>query len=314
MVYLFTGEEDFLREEAIRELEQKLLKKDSSEFNKNIFYGQDMDGSEINDIATVLPMLSQKRLIIIKQSEKLSPSVKENLISYIESPSPATCLILDATSLNKQDRLYKAVSQHGRIINFKKYYSGQIDRWIIRRVRFYKKRILPEAAGMLRENVGENLRILNESIKKLVLYVGENEVIKVRDIEEVVGRSFGGTVFDLIKAIRQREKSKALRIVSELVKEGKETSSIIGLLFWQLKRIKEVKRLLEQGVLSEEIGRRLKIHNFFLDEFITEVRNFCSRELNRHFKFLLEADTEIKMGIKKPEIALELLVIKLSVC
>ncbi|MEA3328521.1 MAG: DNA polymerase III subunit delta [Candidatus Omnitrophota bacterium] len=311
MVYLFEGEEDFLKEEAIRELEGRLFKNGTEEFNKTTFYGQDMDGSELASVAAVLPMLSQQRLIIIKGAEKLSSAAKKSFISYLKKPSPSTCLILDAKVLSKRDRLYNAISQHGRINTFKKYYSGQVDKWIVKRAHSYKKKILPQAVAALQENVGDSLRFLDQAVKKLVLYIGDSEVIKVKDVEEIIGKSSTATIFDLIEAIRQKQRSKALKILSELTEENKEISRIIGMLFWQLKRIKQAKALLGQKVSSKEIGRQLRVHRFFLDRFIAEVKDFSSREFSRHFKFLLEADTEIKKGIKKPQIALELLVIKL---
>ena len=311
MVYLFEGEEDFLKEEAIRELEQRLFKKGTEEFNKTVFYGQDLDSSELANVAAVLPMLSQQRLIIIKGAEKLSSPAKESLISYIKKPSPSACLVLDAKTLNKQDRLYNAISKYGQVNTFKKYYSGQIDKWIVKKACSCKKKILPQAVAALQENVGDSLRFLDQAVKKLVLYVGDSEVIKVKDVEEIIGKNSTATIFDLIGAIRQKQRSRALSILFELIEEGRETSRIIGMLFWQLKRIKQAKALLKQKVSSKEIGRQLRVHRFFLDRFIAEVKDFSSREFNRHFKFLLEADTEIKRGLKRPQIALELLVIKL---
>ncbi|MEA3560705.1 MAG: DNA polymerase III subunit delta [Candidatus Omnitrophota bacterium] len=311
MVYLFEGEEEFLKQEALEELEQKIFKKGVKEFDKTIFYGQDMDSSELVNIAAVLPMLSQKRLIIIKEAEKISSAAREDLIPYVKKPSPFTCLVLDAVSLNKHSRLRNSISEYGKIVAFRKYHSNQIDKWIIKKVHLYKKKILPQAVAMLRENAGDSLKSLDESIKKLVLYVGKNEIIKADDVEEIIGRSVTATIFDLINVIRQKKQSQALKMLSQLIEEGKETSGIIGLIFWQLKRIKQAKKLLRQKVSLKEIGRQLKVHSFFLDKFITGVKNFSNREFNHHFELLLKADSEIKTGIRKPQITLELLIIKL---
>ena len=166
--------------------------------------------------------------------------------------------------------------------------------------------------ALLKENVGNNLRLLDEAIKKTALYAGEKKVISTRDIEEIVGVSRVGTVFDLIGAIRRRQINDSLRILQELSKEGKETChGIIALLFWQLKRMGKAKKLLGQKLSPKEIGRQLNVHNFFIEQFINEVKGFSPEKFKNSFKFLLAADAEIKTGIRRPEITLELLIVRL---
>lgn len=311
-VYLFEGKEEFLREEALRKFEREFFKNNPTELNRTLFYGDDLDDFTLASELEVFPMLSSKKLIIIRLAEMLSLSVQELLVSYINKPSPTTCLALEAETLNKQKKLYKAISKSGRIIVFKRYYDNQVNKWIFQRAGFYDKKILPEATALLKENVGNNLRLLDEAIKKTVLYVGEKKIIGIEDVEEMVGISHVGTVFDLISAIRRRQINDSLKILQELIKEGKETChGIIALLFWQLKRMGKAKKLLGQRLSPKEIGRQLNIHNFFIEQFIDEVKGFSSEKFKNSFKFLLAADTEIKTGIRRPEITLELLIVRL---
>ena len=311
-VYLFEGKEEFLRKEALRKFEREFFKNNPTELNRTLFYGDDLDVSTLASELEVFPMLSSKKLIIIRLAEMLSLSVQELLVSYINKPSPTTCLALEAETLNKQKKLYKAISKSGRIIVFKRYYDNQVNKWISQRAGFYDKKILPEASALLKENVGNNLRLLDEAIKKTVLYVGEKKVIGIEDVEEIVGISHVGTVFDLISAIRRRQINDSLKILQELSREGKETChGIIALLFWQLKRMGKAKKLLGQRLSPKEIGGQLNIHNFFIEQFINEVKGFSPEKFKNSFKFLLAADTEIKTGIRRPEITLELLIVRL---
>ncbi len=311
-VYLFEGKEEFLKEEALRKFEREFFKSNPTELNRTLFYGDDLDVPTLGSELEVFPMLSSKKLIIIRLAEMLSLSVQELLVSYINKPSPATCLVLEAETLNKQKKLYKAISKSGRIIVFKRYYDNQVNKWISQRAGFYDKKILPEATELLKENVGNNLRLLDEAIKKTALYSGEKKVIGIEDIEEIVGISHVGTVFDLISAIRRRQINDSLKILQELIKEGKETChGIVALLFWQLKRMSKAKKLLGQRLSPKEIGRQLNIHNFFIEQFINEVKGFSPEKFKNSFEFLLAADTEIKTGSRRPEITLELLIVRL---
>ncbi len=311
-IYLFEGKEEFLKEEALRKFEQDFFEKGSREFNRTLFYGDDLDISSLTSELAALPMLSSKRLIVIRHAEMLSPPAQEVLISYVNRPFPATCVVLEVETLNKQKKLYKAISKYGRIIAFKRYYDKHLDRWISQRAGFYDKKILPEAVALLKENVGNNLRLLDGAMQKMVLYTGERKIIGVEDVEELTGVSRVGTVFDLIRAIRQKQINDSLKILSALIREGKESChGIVALLFWQLKRMSKAKKLLERRLSPKEIGGQLNVHSFFLEQFIDGVRGFSPEEFRNSFKFLLAADTEIKTGIRRPEIILELLIIRL---
>ncbi len=311
-VYLFEGKEEFLKEEALRKFEREFFKNNPTKLNRALFYGDDLDVPTLASELEAFPMLASKRLIVIKFAGMLSSSVQELLVSYINKPSLATCLVLEAETMSKQKKLYKAISKSGRITVFKRYYDNQVNKWISQRAGFYDKKILPEAMALLKENVGNNLRLLDEAIKKTALYTGEKKVISARDVEEIVGVSCVGTVFDLIGAIRRRQINDSLRILQELSKEGKETChGIIALLFWQLKRMGKAKKLLGQKLSPKEIGRQLNVHNFFIEQFINEVKSFSPEKFKNSFKFLLAADVEIKTGIRRPEITLELLIVRL---
>jgi len=311
-VYLFEGKEEFLKEEALRKFEREFFKNNPTKLNRTLFYGDDLDVSTLASELEAFPMLSSKRLIIIKFAGMLSSSAQELLVSYINKPSPTTCLVLEAETMSKQKKLYKAISKSGRINVFKRYYDNQVNKWISQRAGFYDKKISSEATALLKENIGNNLRLLDEAIKKTALYVGEKKVIGANDVEEIVGVSHVGTVFDLISAIRRRQINDSLKILQELSREGKETChGIIALLFWQLKRMGRAKKLLGQRLSPKEIGRQLNVHNFFIEQFINEVKGFSPKKFKNSFKFLLAADAEIKTGIRRPEITFELLIVRL---
>lgn len=310
-VYLFDGEEEFLKEEAIRKLEAELLTDETEGFNKTVFYGQDIDGASIVSHARTLPFLGSYRLIIVKDAEMLSPSDKESIIAYLKNPTESTCLILVTRKADRNDRLCQAVARCGRIISFDRLYDDQANRWIAERVRDCGKRISGAASGSLRENIGNDLRSLAQAVEKVVAYVGQRDKITTKDIEEVVGRSIKYRIFNLTDAIGRKKVDEALRILSGLVHDGKRAPEIIGMLFWQMKRIRTAKGLLAQGVSRERLSQDLKVHSFFLKDFIAQTEKFGMDELERSFELLLKADIDTKTSRMKPEVALELLVIGL---
>ncbi len=312
LVYLFDGEEEFLKEEKVCKLAQDLLSEPTKDLNKTVFFAQDVDGPTIVSHARTLPFLSSKRLIVVKEVERLSPVDEDLIVSYLKNPTKTTCLVLETKKADRKGKLYQAARSYGRIISFDRLYEDQIDRWIGSRVRNFGKSISFEAREALRENIGGNLGTLSQAIEKVITYVGKKDEISAGDIEEVVGKSAKSRIFDLTDAIGRKQKARALKILHDLVGDGKNAPEVIGMLFWQLRRITRAKRLLTQGHLPrQKLASELKVHSSFLDDFIAQTRNFRMEELERGIELLLEADAKTKTGRMAQDVALELLVVRL---
>ena len=84
----------------------------------------------------------------------------------------------------------------------------------------------------------------------------------------------------------------------------------MGMLFWQINRLQRGKRILEHGE-RERLTQELNISSFYVDDFINSTDNFSFSELKKDIGLLAEADLQIKRGLTKPEIILEILVLKL---
>lgn len=311
LVYLFDGEEEFLKEEQGSKLARDLLSEQQLVLNKTVLYAQEVDGPTIISLARTSPFLSSKRLIVVKEAERLSPVDEDAVVSYLKNPTKTTCLVLETKKANRKGKLYQAISRYGRIISFDRLRDEEIDRWIAKKVRNLGKSISFEARQILQEFLGRDLRTLAQAIEKAITYVGKRTEVSASDVEEVVGRSAKSKIFDLTDAIGCRQKVRALEILSELVGDNKKAHEIIGMLFWQLKRIARAKRLLAQGIPRKNLSRELNVHSFFLDGFIAQTKNFRLEELDRGIELLLEADARTKTGTMAHDVALELLVVRL---
>lgn len=311
LVYLFDGEEDFLKEEALGRLERELLSEETRDLNIASFRGQDADGAAITNQLRTSPFLSPKKLIILKDAQRLAPSTRDSLISYIKNPSKSTCLLIMSQSIKRDDPLYQAVACHGRVVSFPRMYGEKIDRWICERVRTYGKKMPFGAAAVLRENIGGQLSSLAQAIEKIITYVGARSDISVEDVESVTAKSIRYRIFDLTNAIGRKDRAKALEVLSGLLQDGRRPPEIINMLFWQLKRIQRARTLLAQGVSREKVGRNLNVHNFFLEDFINQTHNFPAEELDKAFELLLEAERDCRFGGLRVGITLELLVERL---
>ncbi len=310
-LYLFSGQEEFLKEEAVKRLRDSLLAPGAVDFNYHLFYGKEDSGARIVDAALTLPFMSGKRLVVVKEGEKLGVSDKKEMLKYAQSPSPSTCLILFIDKIDRRDNFYSLLMESGKEVSFNPVRENDIIGWIENRARKEGKMIAPRAAFELKERIGGNLRELTNHLTKLFLYIGDKEEVGVEEVRVLVGEGRETNSFTLTEAISEREKGKALKILGKILSEGRKAPEIIGLIAWQMRRIAEAKSRIAREETAAEVCKSLGIFPFFQKKFISQVKKFSPPQLRENFYSLLKADRQFKSGRLTPDLILELLVIKL---
>ena len=310
-IYLFSGEEDFLKEEVLKKLKAHLLKTETADLNYQLFYGREAKGGEITETASTLPFISEKRLVVVKEADRLPASDKDEIIRYAQAPSPFTCLVLMSSKFDRRERFYSNLMKSGKEVSFKPVYEKDLINWIIFRGKERGKQIAPRAAFELKERVGKSLRELESELSKLLIYAGDKKEIGAEEVRALVGESKEVKTYNLTEAIGEKKTGKALKILRKLLEDGKKAPEIIGLITWQMRRMARVKARIDKGEAQNEALESLDVPAFLWRRFISQIKNFSLQKLRENFYHLLQADLQSKSGRLNPRLVLELLVIKL---
>src|SRR3990172_9416442 len=177
-VYIFSGNQAYLMDEAISEL-KKITVGASSDFNFSLFYSDSNSAREIVETAKTYPMLSRMRLVVVKNADRFSDSELGYLDSYISSPSPSTCLVLIA----EEEKDLSLENKKGVV-----YVDFALD------TKDISKQIILEA-------------------KKLALFVGNRIKIGAEDVEKLTEKEKFEVLFQLINAIGKKNKKKSLKVL-----------------------------------------------------------------------------------------------------
>ena len=93
-LYLFYGEEEFLIQEALDLIINKVVDPGARDFNFNTLYCRDTPASELVNLCQTLPFMSEKRLVLARDFDALKAADLEELAPYLNDPSPSTCLVM----------------------------------------------------------------------------------------------------------------------------------------------------------------------------------------------------------------------------
>lgn len=334
MFYIFHGEDEFGQAEELLSLRQKLAAGDPAmaELNTNLLDGNRLTLDELVHVCNSIPFLSDRRLVIVYNLlSRLSQGSKgigseeagqrhrflEGLAAYLPTLPPTTRLVFvenkTLASSHPILRLARAKEKERQafVKLFAKPKDSELPRWIEERVRSQNGSISREAASLLAVLIGDDLRLLEQEIEKLLLYA-DGKQIRPEDVQTLVSRARETKVFDLVDCVGQRQTGKALLLLHRLLEEGEDPLSLLAMLARQIRILIQVKELQTKGLTAPQITERLGLHPYVVEKSLAQARNFTMAQLEAAHQHLVDTDWALKTGITGERLALELLVINLT--
>ncbi|RLC65982.1 MAG: DNA polymerase III subunit delta [Chloroflexi bacterium] len=323
MFYLFHGEDEFSRAEAVQNLKQRMDGDPAMvDLNTAILDGRKITLGELRHACDTIPFLADRRLVIVEgllgalsaQEKRRSKEILDELVAYLPHLPPTTRLILvENRRISQKHPVYQLAlaEECGHVQEFVPPRQNALPRWITKRAERHGGQITPPAAGELAAFVGNDLRLLDQELAKLVAYTGGERPISVDDVHLLVSYAQEANVFHMVDALGRRDGRTAMRLLHQLLDKQKPLA-LLGMIVRQFRILVQVKELSERGLGQREITDKLKLHSFVVEKGLRQARNFSMAQLEKVYDQLVETDVAIKTGRLDPVLALDLLVAGLS--
>jgi DNA polymerase-3 subunit delta len=311
-LYLLYGEEDYLIQEALDLFSEMVVEPDARDFNFNVIYCRDTPAAELVNLAQTLPLLSEKRLVIAKEIDTFKAADLDELIPYLNDPSPSTCLVM-VSNQGKYDKksVTTAVEAHGAVVRFYPLLDREIAGWIEAWGRARGLSIQRDAAEYLWQTIGNDLQKIRNELQKVEIFIRGRKAVAYEDVKTVVGDFRDYTPFDLAAAVGQKNREKALRILSRLLQEGEAPVGLLGSVAWNFRRLLSAKTMEAAGVGPDEIMKKLRVIFHQTGLFKDQMKRYTMAELRGVFSVLLSADRALKSGGLNGRLVLERMILKL---
>lgn len=304
-IIIFTGDQAYLAEKAVAELRKSLFG-EGGDTGFTLAYGESASGKEIADNASTYPMFSGKKLIVLRNAEKLPAREMTPLEGYFASPSPATCLVLDYTG-GKKPKLPKGdIGQYDFSTE-----KGGATGVVVEAARALGFEISRPAAGALVNLVGEDMRDIQNQLEKIALYKGEDKKITPADVDALTVRTKYADIYQLVNAISRKDRKTAYKVLLDLEAAGEEPLSILGLVTWRFRLLWRAKELSEKRTPRDEMIRQLGISPGQLYYLGEDLKKFKYAELLRIMETLSEYDKKLKLSYAPKSFVLTKMVIDL---
>jgi len=233
-VYYLHGDDDFLKERAVRRLIAAAVDASTRDFNLDVRAAAELDAETLGSLLGTPPMMAARRVIVVRDVAALRKDARAVLDRYLASPAADLVLALVAAAGEKA-KADKALESKAATIEFKPLSGDRVPKWIMHHVESeLSATITPEAAELLQQAVGNELAELAAELEKLVSYAGGG-VIDEAAVADVVGVRRGETLGDFLDRVAARDAAGALALLPHILAQPKTSAvSIVMALTTQM--------------------------------------------------------------------------------
>lgn len=291
-VYLICGDEPYYGDLIVDALSEHVLRPEEKDFNFITLYGTDVNGGQIDNLVKKYPMFAEHQLIIVKEAQSIDKP--EQLESYLSNPLPETVLVLFYSSgtPDKRKNLYKTLQKNALVFESEPLKETEVESWVKRYLQKRNIGIEPEALTLFSTNVSLSLRTIVLELEKLIKTLPDKtSTITTAVVEENIGVSREYNVFQLNRAIIERDSVKALKIATYIGNNSRKfpIQANLGGMFYEFYNLEKY------YVYSKMGGSRLEAKPprspFY---YQTGLRNYSGKALMKIIALLKEYDYKSK--------------------
>ena len=254
-VYLLCGEEDYLKKQYKEKLKTALVP-DGDTMNFSAFEGKKTEPQAVIDLGETMPFFADRRVIFLEDTGFFKGQCQE-LPEYLGELPDYLCMVFVESEIDKRSRMYKAVKKYGRIVEFGQQDSNTLMRWVLGILNREGRKITRNDMELFLTKTGTDMGNIEREVEKLICYTMGREVITREDIEAVCTTQISNHIFDMIRAVTEKNQKKALELYYDLLSLKEPPMRILFLLARQFNLIMQVKELSAAGHDQSSIATNL---------------------------------------------------------
>ncbi|MDR0970803.1 MAG: DNA polymerase III subunit delta [Bacteroidales bacterium] len=296
-IYILYGEEPFYIDALANKFENEFLDEDAKDFNLTLLYGRDVnDLSQIITSAQQYPVLSERRLVLVKEAQEIDKRVLvwSKFDNYIANPTLSSVIVICYKYKAPDKAFIKKLDKNGCIFESKKIYDSAIASWISNYGKTIGLTINETSSQLMADYLGNDLKKIANELSKLKLNLSNREKVEVEDIEKQIGISKDYNVFELQKALMVKDVLKANMIINYFEANSKNNpiqmviSSLHGLF------VKLIIAIEQNDKSPQNIAKTIGVNPYFVKDYLVALRHYNINKLFYILSLLREYDLKSK--------------------
>ena len=307
-VYLLMGEETFYIDKISNHIEDNFIDENLKSFNQEVLYGRDSDIKSIISSCNSFPMMSDKKLILVKEAQEMDFFKRSNeknielFNNYLEKQNISSLLVIchKNKSLDKRSKLYKSFLKNSTILDSSskenKIYDNQLPAWINRQISENGYEIDDKSTFLIAENVGNNLKRIYNSLDK-IMSNKEDKTISQEDVIKYVGISRDYNFFEFQDSLIDKDTIKFAKI-TQYFTSNENKFPFQQLLIYMFSFYSKLLIIKNNNLDSpQSIAANLNIHPFVAKSYHRASNKYSIDKIKQILEYLSELDL-VSKGIK----------------
>ena len=325
VVYVLNGEDEFAISGFLNGLQARMGDAVTADMNTTRLDGRSLSIDTLTNAVSAMPFLASRRLVILTNplAKLNSSTLREKFVALLGRVPPSTALVLVENRLLTDDRerrngkihwleLWAKQAGEGAVIRTFSLPRGEaMTQWIQDRAKAMGGQFSFEAADRLAAQVGEEPRLLDQEIRKILTYVNFIRPVEPDDVEHLTPFSRQGDIFVLVDALANHRGREAQEMLHRLLEE-QDALSIFGMVVRQFRLLLQAREVLDKGARELDIARELKISSFVARKLAPQAQHFTQIKLEAIYRRLLDMDEAAKTSQIEADLALDMLVMSLA--
>ena len=301
--YLFEGPEEYIKQQALKNLCAKLLPAGLEEMNLTEL--QDPDPDTLIAAAETLPFMGEKRLVVVRECSLIASGRKaenektvEAITDYLTHIPPSTCIVFYVKGkADGRKKLYTLIKKKNAIVDFSPMNDVECVDWARRTMRRMGKQMDGETAGKLVFTVGRDAALLKQEMDKLASYLDGRETVTAEDIDAICTRSTECTVFQMVDAQVAGNLDQTFALLRDMIRAGEQRMMILAMLLRQYRILYHMRCLIDERTPPNAQAQLLGIPPFSVSRTQQQARRFSREKLREAYDYLMDLEYRIKQGL-----------------
>ena len=345
-LYLLCGDDDYFRNFYKNKLKKALIS-DEDGMNYSEFSGKNVDVNEIMNTARTIPFLSERRVVIVSDSDLFNSKAKKSdeeteeasddtetnqeqdsaskksqdygLPEFFAEIPETTVLIFCEANVKRNIKIYKALAKYGYVATFDRIKEDErglekVQWYIGQKLKRENKNMTRGALRIFQERTGTDLQVVFTELDKLLSYTLERDVITEDDVKLLIPERVEDKIFEMIECISNYKQKRALDLYYDLLKKKEQPVKILSLIERHYHQLYVVKSLTEAGMNWKDILTKASIKpiDFLYKKYSGLAAKYTYDDLKKAMEMCLDFDKAFRSGKIKDNVAVEMVIVSMS--
>lgn len=248
-----------------------------------------------------------KEMVVMREPSKLSASGQTELLEALQKSPAGVYVMWDKGEPRKDGPVFKELGIRAQI--FPNLGVDRLSGWLVEKAKGLGSAMDLEAARMLVERVGADRWKLTGELEKLALSAAK---ITVSEVMAAVPEPEQAEIFSVLDALARGEKSKAIKGIQILLKEGSGEFYILAMLAYQIRTLFMVRSGMDRGLKQFEIVKEYKVKQYSVQKCWDAAKRRPATAWRDALTRVLATDYAIKQGKVDARTGVLMLVVGLS--